>query len=108
MASINTTPHNAKKVMDASIPKNMGAAQLAQLQAEWVKAAQGRAQTIAEHNQPTLESTKCLKIEMRKFGRHWNVYVFEGTKRRALLPSPSLFSSAMEQLDNWLEDEAFK
>jgi hypothetical protein len=108
MPSINTSPHNAKKVMDASIPKNMGQAELEKLRAGWAKAAQERAQSIEEHNRTPLDSTKCLKIELRKFGQHWNAYVFEGTKRRALLPSPSLFSSAMEQLDNWLEDEAFK
>lgn len=94
--------------MDASIPKNMGAAELDQLRAGWAQEATRRAETIEKGNRTPQDSNRCLKIEMRRFGKHWNAYVFEGTKRRALLPSPSLFSSAMEQLDNYLEDEAFK
>lgn len=108
MASINTSPHNAKKVMDASIPKNISLQDKQQLEAEWAKAAAKRAKSIEMDNQAYLESNRCLKAELRRFGKHWQAYVWDGQKRKALLPSPSLFSSAMEQLDNWLEDEAFK
>lgn len=105
---IQTKPQFAKKVMDASIPKNISASDRLQLEAGWAKDAAKRAESIEMANRTPQDSNRCLKIEMRRFGRHWNAYVFEGTKRRALLPSPSLFSSAMEQLDNYLEDEAFK
>lgn len=105
---ISTKVQPAKKVIDASIPKNISLADRLQLEAGWAAKAAERAKAIEMANHTPLDSNRCLKIEMRRFGRHWNAYVFEGAKRRALLPSPSLFSSAMEQLDNWLEDEAFK
>jgi hypothetical protein len=105
---ISTKVQPAKKLIDASVPRNISAQGRAQLEAEWAQKAQERAKSIEKDNQVSLESNRCLKAELRRFGKHWQAYVWEGQKRKALLPSPSLFSSAMEQLDNWLEDEAFK
>lgn len=105
---IQTKPQPAKSVISASVPKNISAQERAKLEAGWEQKAKERAEAVERENKAPSEATRVLRFELRQFGRHWNAYVGDGKKWKALLGSPSLLESAVMLLQDAMHDEAYK
>jgi hypothetical protein len=106
MPQISTRPQDARKVIDAGLPKNISEADRKKLEAGWNQQAADRAAAIAAETRTPTEPSLVLVYELRKFGRHWNAYVRKNRKLIPLLPAPSLKSSAIDALIYRMEDEA--
>lgn len=107
MPQISTKPQEARKIISASIPKNISAVDREKLEKNWNDAAAKRAEAIQKETRIPTEPTIILKYELRKFGRHWNGYARDKKgKLIPLLPAPSLLSSAKDAILDRMESEA--
>jgi hypothetical protein len=105
---ISTTPQPSRKIIDASLPKNISDEEKASLEKKWADAARIREEAIANETRIPDEPKRKLKFELRQFGKHWNAYYKEGVRFVPLLPAPSLLSSALELLADKMADQALK
>lgn len=96
----------AKKLIDASMPKNIGEEDKKKLEAEWAEKARLRNEAIAREVALPEKPTLILRYELHKFGRHWNsAAIPKKGKPIYLLPAPSLFTSAVDAIgDRMVED----
>jgi len=101
---ISTKPAIAKKIISASLPTNISAADKLALETEWNEKARIREEAIAKETKVPEEFNLKLKFEIRRFGRFWNSYAQKKNKMVPLLPCPSLFSSAIDALTDKMEE----
>lgn len=88
------------------MPKNISAADRKTLENKWAEEARLRNEAVAKETAVPAISSKTLRFELRKFGRHWNAYAFDGKKMVALMATPSLLTSAMEAIDDAMYNQA--
>jgi len=109
MPQISTKPHDAKKLIDASMPKNISAEDKLALEAKWNEAADKRNEAIARETKIPTEPSMTLRYQLRKFGHWWNAYASAPNgKYYPLLNAPSLLSSAMDAITDKMSEEALK
>lgn len=108
MAQINTKPQPAKTVIDASMPKNISAADKKALEQSWADQAQKRNDAIARETKIPDLSSLTLGYQLRKFGKHWQAYHKVKDKFVPILPAPSLLTSAMDAMIDAAESEALR
>lgn len=101
-----TKAFEAKKLIDASMPKNISEEDKKKLEAEWAEKARIRNEAIAREVALPVKPTLVLKYQLLKFGRHWNGFATDKRGRLIpLLPAPSLFTSAVDAIgDRMVED----
>lgn len=106
MPQLPAKPDEAKKLIDASMPKNISAEARAKLEAAWTESARIRNAAIAREVAVPAKPSLILKYEIHKFGHHWNSFAVDKKgKRVPLMPAPSLFTSACDAItDQILED----
>lgn len=102
----NTKAFETRKIIDAGIPKNISASDLAKLQSKWDEQARVRREAVERETAIPINPSKIIRFELRKFGRHWNAYLVENKRSTALMPTPSLLSSAMEAMEESIVDQA--
>jgi hypothetical protein len=100
-----TRPKEAKKLISASMPPNISAEDKKKLEDDWNEKARLRAEAVARETSISTEPSKILKYELHKFGRHWMSYARRNGKLVPLLNGPSLFTSAVEAMDEAVADE---
>lgn len=111
---IATTPKTAKQVIDASYPKNMTPQQKEALDADWNAKAAKRAEHIARQAKTPIDPNMVIACELRRYGKHWQAFVSRETTRKGnpiwekLNPSPTIFNSAIDAMNEFIEREAFK
>ena len=109
MPQISTKPAPAKKLIDAGIPQNISAVDMAALKAGWNEKARLREEAIANETRTPKEATLTLRYQLRKFGHHWNSYAANSSgKMVPLLNAPSLLSSAIDALSDRMTEEAIR
>ena len=109
MPQISTKPQEARKVIDAGMPKNISAEEQAALTKKLDDAARLREESVARETKTPTESSETLKYQLRKFGRHWNAFAANPKgKMIPLMPAPSLLTSAIDAITNRMIDEAHK
>lgn len=97
---IETKPKETKKLVPATMPDNISAADKAALLADWEAQAVARNAAIAKEYQTPTEPNLTLRFELKRFGKHWQAYAMSknGKRMQALMPSVSLLSSALMTL----------
>lgn len=105
---ISTTPQPAKKLIDASMPKNISAEDKAKLEAKWLEAARIRAEAIEKETKVPDTHSDVFHYQLRKYGRMWNAFYKKGVRFVPLLPTPSLKSSAIDAMLDKAEEEMLK
>ncbi len=105
---ISTKPQAARKIIDASLPKNISDIDKKKLEQDWIDQANKRNEAIALETTIPLEPSVILKYELHKFGRHWVGYAREGKKLVPLMNAPSLLTSAMDAISDRMSEEALR
>lgn len=113
---ISTKPQDTKPLMDATVPgenpsspvKNISVADKAKLTADWNAKAQKRKEQIEKETAMPTVSSRTLRYELRKYGKHWQAYFFDGKKMSPLLAAPSILQSAMDMIQDAMHDQAIK
>jgi hypothetical protein len=108
MAGRDTRALETRKLISAAIPVNISAEDKKLLEAEWDKKAKERNEAIERETRIPTEPSLILKYEIHKFGRHWMSYSVYGKKRVPLLNGPSLFTSAVDALNDKMSEEVSK
>jgi hypothetical protein len=109
MAQDSNKAFEAKKLISASMPINISKVDKERLLAEWEAKALERQAIIAKEVALPEKPTLVLKYELHKFGRHWNSYSIDKKgKKHALLPAPSLFTSACDAVADRMVEDATK
>jgi hypothetical protein len=116
MPQIDTKPQPAKKVIDATVPgenpkspvQNISEEEKKKLIAGWDKQSAERNVHVAREAAIPSTPTFVIRFELRQFRKHWNAYLIEGKKETALLPAPSLLVSALDALDDRINERAWK
>jgi len=98
MPQSSGVPLPVRPIIDAGMPKNISAVDKAKLEAKWDAAAEARRLAVEHETATPTEATAVFKFQLKRFGRHYNSYTLEENKWTALLPSPSLLSSAVDAL----------
>ena len=105
--SVKSPP--AKKIISASVPKDISAVDKAALEKKWNDAAKKREENIARETMTPTEPSLTLKYQLKKFGRHWNAYAADAKgKMIPLLNAPSILNSAIDALSDRMSEEALK
>jgi hypothetical protein len=99
----------AKKLISASMPINISAADKKKLEAGWDEAAARRNEAVAKEMALPDKHSLVLKYQLQKFGRHWVGYAVDKRgKLIPLLPAPSLFTSACDAVADRMVEDATK
>ena len=98
----------ARKPIDAGMPKNISSVDQEKLNEKWNEAARKRVEDVARETKTPDKATLILVYELHRFGRHWNGYVRKGKKLIPLMATPSLLTSAVDAVADKMTEEALR
>lgn len=108
MAQQSGKPLPVRPIISAGIPQNISAVDKARLESGWNAKALARQDAITKETAVPTAPSLTLRFELKKFGRFWNAYALDGKRMAALLPTPSLMSSAIDACYDAMCEQAGK